>query len=397
MKNPKVSIIIPVYNGSNYLREAIDSALAQTYKNIEIIVVNDGSKDNGDTEQIALSYGDKIRYFKKENGDVSSALNLGIRHMEGEYFSWLSHDDMYYPKKVQTQMEAILESREETKIVYSSWDVMTMPERTITSRYPEYRFSKEDRENGIIPVLFGLIHGCSMLIHKSHFERVGLFDETLRTSQDYDMWFRIFRNQKVLYLDEPLIISRTHAEQGSRTMEEFMSNCEDIQLDMVGRVERYEAVGLFGSVYQMLYQMISFAMLAKLDRCIQMWLPMLLQEEEPQGEDALTEIREKSIVLFCAGRNGRKLQEELSLYGIEVSNFSDNNEALWGSMINGIMCVAPSEIAKDACVIVTKDYPEDLVKELNAKGYEDVLGYDELVRKMFHAIPRKAKVERIFG
>ena len=73
MENILVSIVIPVYNGANYLSEAIDSALAQTYKNIEIIVVNDGSKDDGATEKVALSYGDKIRYFHKENGGVSSA------------------------------------------------------------------------------------------------------------------------------------------------------------------------------------------------------------------------------------------------------------------------------------------------------------------------------------
>ena len=80
--HPLVSIVIPVYNGANYMREAIDSALAQTYKNIEVIVVNDGSTDN--TDEIAKSYGDKIRYFKKENGGVATALNLGIREMRGE-------------------------------------------------------------------------------------------------------------------------------------------------------------------------------------------------------------------------------------------------------------------------------------------------------------------------
>ena len=104
MNNPLVSIIIPVYNGSNYLSQAIDSALAQTYKNIEIIVVNDGSKDDGATEKIALSYGDKIRYYAKENGGVSSALNYGIEKMKGEYFSWLSHDDKYTPSKIEDQM-----------------------------------------------------------------------------------------------------------------------------------------------------------------------------------------------------------------------------------------------------------------------------------------------------
>ena len=99
---PKVSIIIPVYNGSNFLTEAINCAIAQTYKNIEIIVVNDGSKDNGATEEIALSYGDKIRYFYKENGGVSTALNFAFTKMTGEWFSWLSHDDVYEPNKIKT-------------------------------------------------------------------------------------------------------------------------------------------------------------------------------------------------------------------------------------------------------------------------------------------------------
>ena len=93
--NPLVSIVIPVYNGSNYLREAINSALNQTYKNIEIVVVNDGSTDGGLTEQVAKSFGDKIRYFSKENGGCGSALNCGIDAMKGGYFSWLSHDDLY--------------------------------------------------------------------------------------------------------------------------------------------------------------------------------------------------------------------------------------------------------------------------------------------------------------
>ena len=93
--SPLISIVIPVYNGSNYLREAIDSALRQTYKNIEVLVINDGSNDNGATARIAKSYGKKIRYFEKPNGGVATALNMGIQKMRGEYFSWLSHDDLY--------------------------------------------------------------------------------------------------------------------------------------------------------------------------------------------------------------------------------------------------------------------------------------------------------------
>ena len=79
--NYKVTIVIPVYNGSNFMKVAIDSAIAQTYDNKEILVINDGSTDNGETEKIALSYGNKIRYIKKENGGVATALNLAIKEM----------------------------------------------------------------------------------------------------------------------------------------------------------------------------------------------------------------------------------------------------------------------------------------------------------------------------
>ena len=97
--NPIVSVVIPVYNGSNYLKNAIDSALAQTYENVEVIVVNDGSDDDGKTASIIKNYGNKIKSIEKENGGVASALNSGIREMNGDYFIWLSHDDELYPEK----------------------------------------------------------------------------------------------------------------------------------------------------------------------------------------------------------------------------------------------------------------------------------------------------------
>ena len=75
MNDKKISIIIPVYNGANYLRNAIDSALEQTYDNCEVLVINDGSSDDGATERIAAEYGERIRYFYKENGGVATALN----------------------------------------------------------------------------------------------------------------------------------------------------------------------------------------------------------------------------------------------------------------------------------------------------------------------------------
>ncbi len=213
-QNSKVSIVIPVYNGSNFLREAIDSALSQTYKNIEVLVVNDGSQDGGKTEAIAKSYGDKIRYFLKENGGVASALNFGIRRMEGQYFSWLSHDDCYLPDKIQVQMDRMMEEGRDV-IFYTDYILID----------GESRFIKRIRIAPIAPgdlrytlIVSSPLHGCSLLIPRACFEAIGVFNESLRTAQDNDLWFRISAKYEFKHISQALIKSRLHREQGSRTL-----------------------------------------------------------------------------------------------------------------------------------------------------------------------------------
>ncbi|MFX0000780.1 MAG: glycosyltransferase [Candidatus Hodarchaeota archaeon] len=215
MFKPKVSIIIPVYNGSNYMHEAIDSALNQTYENIEVIVVNDGSNDNGKTAQIAKSYGNKIRYFSKENGGVSTALNLGIRMMTGEYVSWLSHDDVYYPEKIEKQIEFLRNEPDKNIIVHCDFDVIDSKSNIIG----EYRIKDTDTDKFRYALITGgPIHGCTPLIPKLCFDEVGLFNEELRTVQDKDMWFRISEKFKFKHIPDKLIKSRSHPEQGIKTL-----------------------------------------------------------------------------------------------------------------------------------------------------------------------------------
>lgn len=208
--NPYISIVIPVYNGANYLREAIDSALNQTYGHCEVIVVNDGSTDNGATEQIALSYGSRITYYRKENGGVASALNLAIEKMHGEYFSWLSHDDVYLPEKIQKQVESIEEGQ--CSVIYSDFEAIDA----------EGKYLWTKKEQTLPPGLFRYqllfshpVDGCTTLIPRKIFDVVGLFDESLRTVQDYDMWYRIAK--KFDYQHVPIVLSkiRFHSQQGS--------------------------------------------------------------------------------------------------------------------------------------------------------------------------------------
>lgn len=213
MPAPKVSIIIPVYNGSRYLREAIDSALAQTYKNIEVIVINDGSNDNGKTENIAKSYGDRIRYFHKENGGVASALNLGISKMTGEYFSWLSHDDVYYPNKIEAQVD-FLKNEKKCIVLYSDYDYIDSESTYLRTN----RIGHIEPENFQLALITGWpIHGCTTFIPKRCFLECGLFDEKLRYTQDYDLWFKMAGKFQFKHIPNVLIQSRLHEEQGTLT------------------------------------------------------------------------------------------------------------------------------------------------------------------------------------
>jgi len=216
--NPRVSIIIPVYNGSNYLKEAIDSALSQTYGNKEVIVVNDGSTDEGQTEEIVKTYGNRIRYFYKENGGVASALNLGIRHMTGEYFSWLSHDDVYYPEKIERQIKHLGEKSDKKAIIYCGCEVIDEDSNLISRP----RMNQDYLHNIYLTLLSTSIGGCSLLVPKQCFEHVGVFNEKLTTTQDVEMWLRIAKAGYIFeYLPEFLVKSRLHPEQGSNIMKQY--------------------------------------------------------------------------------------------------------------------------------------------------------------------------------
>ncbi|MEI6266701.1 MAG: glycosyltransferase [bacterium] len=210
---PLVTIIIPVYNGASYMREAIDSALAQTYKNIEIIVVNDGSADN--TDEIAKSYADKIRYFSKKNGGASTALNLGIKHMRGQYFSWLSHDDQYYPNKIERQIEELGKLDDKNTIMMSDLDgINEKYEKIYQTDYTQHIKNYPPRvDSNIHPVIYNQTHGCTLLIPKVCFDEVGLFDKTQLVAQDFEFFYRAFLKYPHKLIPEVLVTARDSSER----------------------------------------------------------------------------------------------------------------------------------------------------------------------------------------
>ena len=208
----KASVVIPVYNGHRYLREAIDSVVAQTYGNIEIIVVNDGSNDGGKTRNIAKSYGSKIRYIEQANRGVAGALNAGLSAMTGEIFCWLSHDDIYRPAKIERQVEFFKRLGRDDVILFSNYALIDEDGR-ITGQVAMETVIGDKPQLGL---LRGCINGCTTFVPKKIFEEVGPFNETLRFTQDYEMWKRISARHSFIFMPDVLVNYRTHREQGSR-------------------------------------------------------------------------------------------------------------------------------------------------------------------------------------
>jgi len=231
---PLVSVVIPVYNGSDFLKTAIESALNQSYDNIEIVVVNDGSTDNGQTQSIIDSYNGRIIGLKKENGGVASALNEGIKKASGSFVAWLSHDDIFVREKIEIQIGEINRLNNcgiRNAILYG--DYLEVDENSIPlteHRLPDIPPSKFYQallggyvfRSILYPVPFSF-HGCTTLIPRQAFLDLGFFKTNLRTTQDYDAWFRFICGYQFLHIPEIMVISRTHSRQGSKIMKEIMS------------------------------------------------------------------------------------------------------------------------------------------------------------------------------
>lgn len=245
---PRVSIIIPVYNGGDYLRLAIDSALAQDHPATEVVVINDGSTDGGATARIARDYGKRIRYIEKPNGGVASALNAGIAAMTGEVFCWLSHDDIHLPHKTSRQVAQWERLGRPRAVLFSDYRLIDGTGRAIgEGRFDTRMLAEKPR----YAVLRGCVNGCTVFVPRALFDEVGRFDETLPTTQDYDLWNRMVGRAPFLHLPEILIESRQHPAQGSRRME-HRQEARALWHRMATGVPPEEQVRLEGSPFRFL-------------------------------------------------------------------------------------------------------------------------------------------------
>jgi glycosyltransferase involved in cell wall biosynthesis len=206
---PEVSIVIPTYNSAAYLLEAVNSVLAQTFQDLEVIVIDDGSTDN--TEAAMSQFGPPVRYLRQSNGGVAVARNRGIEESRGRYVAFLDADDTWLPNKLERQFEAFKKS--DNKVCYTAFTV-------VDSDLTPIRIAHSQRRGKTLEdlLLRGNIVGsiCTVLCERALLQGVGGFDSSLSQCADWDMWVRLAARTDFLYVDEPLVTYRQHASNMSR-------------------------------------------------------------------------------------------------------------------------------------------------------------------------------------
>jgi glycosyltransferase involved in cell wall biosynthesis len=198
---PMTSVIIPTFNRAAFLREAIDSVLAQNEQNLELLIVDDGSTD--DTRKLVAQYGNLVQYYFQQNRGVSAARNLGIRHAAGKFIAFLDSDDLWLPQKLSRQLQWMA-AHPEIMLCYTDeiWirRGVRVNQRNIHAKYGGW----------IYPYCLPrcLISPSSVLMRRELFDAAGLFDDALPVCEDYDLWLRVTSQFEVGFIPEPLIAKR---------------------------------------------------------------------------------------------------------------------------------------------------------------------------------------------
>ncbi len=225
----KVSVVIPSYNSAAFLPDAVESVLKQDYKNIEVIVINDGSTD--DTEKVMKPFfkNKRVRYLYQENSGQAAARNKGIRICTGDYVAFLDADDLWTPNKLSLQLP-VFNLSATIGVVYTNVAHIDVNGNRIQS--PRRQF-----HNGFITdklLIDNFVTGMASIVKKQCFDEIGLFDETLPMGVDWDLWLRISTRYEFHFLNKVTYLYRqwdgqmsknflTRYECAIRIMDNFLS------------------------------------------------------------------------------------------------------------------------------------------------------------------------------
>lgn len=206
-ENIRVSVIIPAYNRAWCLPEAIDAVLAQTYRDYELIVVDDGSTDG--TASILKTYGDKISRRRQTNRGVSAARNLGVQKARGELIAFLDSDDLWKPEKLARQVAFF--DRHPDAMICQTEEIWI---RRGVRVNPKQRHRKPSGWIFEPSLALCLVSPSAVMMRRELLEKTGGFDETLPACEDYDLWLRVSLRHPIHLIEDPLVVKRGgHADQ----------------------------------------------------------------------------------------------------------------------------------------------------------------------------------------
>ena len=218
-ETPRVSAIIPTYNYARYVAAAIKSVLAQSFKDLEIVVVDDGSTD--ETTETLRPFAERIRYIPQVHRGLAAARNVGIRVARGRYLAFLDSDDLWLPDKVSMQV-ARLDAEPAVGVVYCEAVLFDEASQTVIP----HSYWSHHPSGRILPWLIrqNVVPSPTPMVRRELFDQVGPFDESLSACEDWDMWIRIAQVSEFAYVDRVLAEYRVHSANMSLDHERMMTN-----------------------------------------------------------------------------------------------------------------------------------------------------------------------------
>ena len=237
MQKDLVSVIVPAYKAEKFLPTTLESILNQTYENLEVIVVDDGSPES--LEPIVVPYmkkDNRVKFYRKENGGVSSARNFGFEKSKGEYIVFFDADDIMLPENIEKKVNKLKEYPEEYGFAYSAVEV-------IDANGNRTGIIKEGKEGdmflGEILWEYTIPARCANILYRrSAINKIGLFDLNLSTAADQEMAFRLTKHYKGVYIPEVLILYRVHGSN-------MHSNIDVMEKDSLYVYKKAEKLNLF--------------------------------------------------------------------------------------------------------------------------------------------------------
>ena len=323
----EISVVLPSYNGKQYIRDSIESVIGQSFKDWELIIVNDGSTDG--TADIIKEYAEKDKRIhsinNKTNKGLPKALNDGFDHSNGRYLTWCSDDNYYLPEALKKMYEYLLNNTDKPMVCSACYLLESgKEERSIIQYNPDSIYIA----NSV---------GACFLYRREVLDSIGQYDERLFLVEDFEYWLRILEFcGEIGFIPEPLLVYRR--QKNSLTLTRF----EEIQKKRVALLwhkrrwifDHIKDNGLVCALYYLDMKQYGYMDEEYGKKCCNIYPPLKrIKEADPQ----------KKYIIYGAGKYGAAALEKLQG---QVVCFSDSNPLRWGTLYNGLQVISPEEVVR---------------------------------------------------